>query len=211
MNLKREGFDCTNPLEPTILRSYFIDYSPSAKAYKTEGGEDKLFQEVAKFLLEVAFVSPRFYCMPKQRAAFIIATYEGDTIDWGYLNGEAPWNQMKRVQNNKPMKPIFGRWLMVLYPTASTEIRHNTPRKERGQPKSTSRAQREVPHEEWQEPEQTTVDTQGLEPTRQSVVEPQLEAKPQQEQEPIPSPDTPVMEPILTPNHQSQLVSEWIT
>ena len=97
LNLKREGFDGTNPLEPTILRSYFIDYSPSAKAYKTEGGEDKLFQEVAKFLLEVAFVSPRFYCMPKQRAAFIIATYEGETVDWGYLIGEALWDQLKGV------------------------------------------------------------------------------------------------------------------
>mgnify|MGYP006889244612 FL=1 len=52
-------------LKPEILRSYFGAYSPSAKAYKTLGGQDEFFQEVAKFLLEVAFVSPRFYGMPK--------------------------------------------------------------------------------------------------------------------------------------------------
>ena len=197
--------DGIDPLKLELLRSYFRGYSASAEAYKTQGGEDELFQEVAKFLLDVAFVSPRFYCMCVCSARFIIVTYEGDTIDWGYLNGEALWDQVKRVQNSKPMKPIFSQWFTVLYPTTSTEIRHNTPRKERGQPESTSRAQKEVPREEWKEPKPATNDTQELEPTRQ------LEAKPQQEQEPIPSLDTPVMEPILTPNHQSQLVSERIT
>ena len=38
----------------------------SAKAYKTQGGIDEFFHEVAKFLFEVACVSPRFYYMPKQ-------------------------------------------------------------------------------------------------------------------------------------------------
>ena len=52
-------------LKPEILRSYFSAYSPSAKAYKTLGGQDEFFQEVTKVLLEVAFVSPLFYGMPK--------------------------------------------------------------------------------------------------------------------------------------------------
>ena len=38
--------------------SYFGEYSPLAKAFQTQGGEDKCFHEVAKFLLEVGFVSP---------------------------------------------------------------------------------------------------------------------------------------------------------
>ena len=36
---------------------------------------------IGKFLLEVAWVSPRSYCMPKYRARFIIATNEGQKID----------------------------------------------------------------------------------------------------------------------------------
>ena len=64
-----------------VLESYFGEYSPSAKAYRTQGGEDVFFHDVAKFLLEVAWVSPRSYCMPKYRARFIIATNEGQKID----------------------------------------------------------------------------------------------------------------------------------
>ena len=48
----------------------------------SHGSEDNVFQEVAKFMLEVAFVSPRFYYMPKQRAWFIISTYEGEFFYW---------------------------------------------------------------------------------------------------------------------------------
>ena len=54
-----------------------------------QGGEDEFFDEVTKFLLKVGFVSPRFYCMPKKRARFIIATYEGEVFDWGLLSAEA--------------------------------------------------------------------------------------------------------------------------
>ena len=51
-------------LDPEVLWSYFGDYSPSSKEYQTQGGQDEFFHKVAKFLLEVAFISPRFYCMP---------------------------------------------------------------------------------------------------------------------------------------------------
>ena len=44
------------------------EYSPSAKAFQTMGGQDEFFHEVAKFMLEVAFVTPRFYGMPRMRA-----------------------------------------------------------------------------------------------------------------------------------------------
>ena len=68
-------------LNPKVLRSYFGEYSPSAKAYKTDDGKDEFFQELAKFMLVVAFVSPRFYGMPKQREGFIVSTYEGEIFD----------------------------------------------------------------------------------------------------------------------------------
>ena len=58
LNLKREGFDVVQKIDKETLRSYFGEYSPSAKAVQTMGGLDEFFHEVAKFMLEVAFVTP---------------------------------------------------------------------------------------------------------------------------------------------------------
>ena len=74
-------------VKPEILESYFGEYSPLAKAYRTQGVNDVFFHDVAKFLSEVACVSPWSYCMPKQRDGFIIATYEGEKIDLGWITG----------------------------------------------------------------------------------------------------------------------------
>ena len=81
-----------------MLQSYFGEYSLSENSYLTTIGQDVFFHEVAKFLLEVAFVSPRQYCMLKQRAGFIIATYENATVDWGYLTVVAIREQFHNVQ-----------------------------------------------------------------------------------------------------------------
>ena len=97
MNLKREGFDTVQKMDKDLLRSYFGEYSPSAKAYQTQGGEDEFFHDVTKFMLEVAFVSPQFYCMPKKRAGFVISTYEGEIFDWGLLMAEALREQLTGV------------------------------------------------------------------------------------------------------------------
>ena len=97
------------------LRSYFGEYSPSAKAFQTY--VEKFFHEVAKFILEVAFVTPRFYSMPKKRPRFIIATYEGENFDWGLLSAEVLRDQLYGVQQKgKMMKTIFARCLSVLFP-----------------------------------------------------------------------------------------------
>ena len=84
-----------------------------------------------KFLLKAACVSPRHYCMLKQRAGFIIATYEGSKVDWGYITGVALTEQLRGVQQKKPMKPIFAWWLTVLCPTRATEPRRKTHEKRR--------------------------------------------------------------------------------
>ena len=108
------------------LTSYFSEYSPSGKSYQTQGGEDKFFHKVGKFLLEVAFVSPRFYCMPKKRVGFIISTYEGEVFDWALWTAEALREQLNGLQSGKPMKLIFTKWLAVLCPTPSSESRQST-------------------------------------------------------------------------------------
>ena len=115
LELKREGFDVVQKMDKDVLRSYFGEYSPSMKAFQMQGGADEFFHEVAKILLEVAFVNPKFYCMPKKRATFIIVTYEGEIFDWGLLSADALREQLYGVQEGKPMKPIFDRWLSVLF------------------------------------------------------------------------------------------------
>ena len=175
LNLKREGFDAVQKMDKETLRSYFGEYSPSAKAFQTMGGQDEFFHEVAKFMLEVAFVTPRFYGMPKKRAGFIIATYEGEKFDWGLLSAEALREQLSGIQQKgKMMKTIIARWLSVLFPPQSSENR----REERRQ----ARARRPVPREEWQEEESAQAETIQPEPEQQQPVQP-----PVPEATPVPS------------------------
>ena len=63
--MKKEGYDEMDTLKADILQSYFSEYSPSLKAYETQGGDNLFFHDVVKFLLEVPCVSPHSYCMPK--------------------------------------------------------------------------------------------------------------------------------------------------
>ena len=117
LEMPRGGFDAVKKVTEEGLRSYFGEYSPSTKAYQAQGCRDVFFHEVAKFLLEVGFVSLRFYCMPKKRAGFIIAAYEGDIFDLGLLSAEALREQLYGVQKGKPMKTASARWLLLLFLT----------------------------------------------------------------------------------------------
>ena len=58
-----------------------FEYSLSSKAYRTQGGQNLLFGEVARVLMEYRFVHPRPLAIPKYRAGFVIATYEGLKVD----------------------------------------------------------------------------------------------------------------------------------
>ena len=48
-----------------IIESYLGGYSTSTKAYRTQGDSDFFFREVAKFLLEVAYLNSITYYIPK--------------------------------------------------------------------------------------------------------------------------------------------------
>ena len=50
---------------------------------------DIFFRDVIKFLLEITYVHPKSYGMPKHKADVIIATYQGNPIDWGFVTGVA--------------------------------------------------------------------------------------------------------------------------
>ena len=63
------------------LEKYFSKYFTTTKTYKTQSGPDAFFKEAVKFLLEIAYVHPKTYGIPKNRVGLIIATYEGTTVD----------------------------------------------------------------------------------------------------------------------------------
>ena len=65
LEMPRGSFNAVKKVTKEGLRFDFGAYSPSAKAYQTQGGRDEFFHEVAKFLLEVGFLSPRYYFMPQ--------------------------------------------------------------------------------------------------------------------------------------------------
>ena len=66
LNLNNEGYNEMDNLEEDVLQSYFGPYLASAKSHLINGAPDVFFQDVAKFLLEVALLSPCCYCMHAQ-------------------------------------------------------------------------------------------------------------------------------------------------
>ena len=62
----------------TTLKEYFGMYSISRKAYRTYGGPNKSFGEIARILMEYEFVHTNPTSMPKNTAIIIIRKYEGE-------------------------------------------------------------------------------------------------------------------------------------
>ena len=180
LQLRRGGFYAVQKVSDDSLRSYFSAYSPSAKAYQTYGGRNLFFHEVARFLLEIAFVNPRFYCMPKKRVGFIIAAFEGEELDWALLLVEALREQLHGVQNGKPMKAIFARWLSVLFPAQESE---NQSEVRRTIPVQPPRRRRQVLREEWIEEESTHDNTMHTEFDQSKQVQQSTQSTSQQEQD----------------------------
>ena len=99
-----------------ILERYFGEYSTSAKAYKTWEVPNPFFREVAKFLLEVGCVHTNAYGMPKQKAGIVIATFQGQAIDWGVITGPTLREGLHAFQTGKKLRPIILQYLIVLFP-----------------------------------------------------------------------------------------------
>ena len=88
LDLKRGGEHEVEIPPHTTLKEYFGMYSISGKAYRTYGGPNKFFGEIARILMEYAFVHTNPTSMPQNKAAIIIREYEGDKIDWCIITGE---------------------------------------------------------------------------------------------------------------------------
>ena len=94
-----------------ILIEYFGEYSLSSKAYRTQGGEDPLFREVAHVLLEYGFVHSRPPAIPKYRAGFVLAAYEGLKVDWGTIIIECLKSAIEFLVEGKKSWTGVARWL----------------------------------------------------------------------------------------------------
>ena len=110
-------FTIDNPT-PAQLRKYFGEYSLASKAYRTQGGEDPLFREIARVLHEFGHVYPRPPCMPQNRADLIIATYEGVKVDWPVVIADGLYVAIDSVRGKEGRKiwTAVAQWLTLLAP-----------------------------------------------------------------------------------------------
>ena len=119
----RRGGDHEVEIPPTeTLEAYFGTYSVTGKAYRTYGGPDKAFGEIARVLMEYAFVHANPTSMPKNKAAIIIGAVEGRRIDWGILIGEGLRAAVSSFQAGKKMVSVLPHFLAILYPSSSPPL-----------------------------------------------------------------------------------------
>ena len=103
----------------TTLKEYFGTYLISGKAYRTYGGPNKSFGEIACILMEYAFVHTNPTSMPQNKAAIIINEYKGNKIDWGIIIGEGVRATLPSFQSGKKLLSVMTHFLTVLYPPPS--------------------------------------------------------------------------------------------
>ena len=99
-----------------ILFEYFGEYSLSSKAYRTQGGQNLLFGEVARAMMEYGFVHPRPPAIPKYRVGFVIAAYEGLRVDWLHFITEGLKDAIGNLVEGKKSWAGIAQWLTVLVP-----------------------------------------------------------------------------------------------
>ena len=155
-------------LETEVLESYFGPYSPSAKSY---GGKRCFLSWCCKVFVGCGLCQSTTVLYAQTEGRFCNRYIWRLEVQLGYITSVALREQLCGVQNGKPMKLIFARWLTVLCPTRVVDAWWKASRKEKGQssqaqPKESVR--RTIPWEEWQEELETEIhhqpDTQVLEP-----------------------------------------------
>ena len=108
LNLKNVGYNFMDILVDDVLQSYFRDTLLRRNyTWQTDG---KMFSSMmwrsfcCKWLL---WAHDNIVHMLKQWAWFIIAAYEGQTVDWGYLSVVEIREQFHNVPKGKLMKPLI--------------------------------------------------------------------------------------------------------
>ena len=139
-------FQIDNPTSEQFIK-YFGEYSLASKGCWTQGGEDTLFQEIARVLHEYGHVYPRPPVMPQNRAGMIIATYEGIKVDWPVLiaDGLCAAIDVVRGKDGKEGRKIWHavtQWLTLLVPPVeAVQTKKRTRTADGSTPKTTSKRQ----------------------------------------------------------------------
>ena len=115
-----EGLQAIENPTTKILDEYFGEYSIVSKAYWMQGGENLLFRETAKVLLEYGFVHLRPLTMPKNRTDFIIATFEGLRVDWPLITANSLRKANATIVDGKKAWAKISQWLTILAPPEMT-------------------------------------------------------------------------------------------
>ena len=137
-------FQIDNPTSEQLIK-YFGEYSLASKGYRTQGGEDTLFREIARVLHEYGHVYPRPPVMPQNRAGMIIATYEGIKVDWPVLiaDGLCAAIDVVRGKDGKEGRKIWHavtQWLTLLVPPVeAVQTKKRTRTADGSTPKTTSK------------------------------------------------------------------------
>ena len=124
-----------------IFFEYFGEYSLSSKAYRTQGGENPLFGEVARALMDYGFVNPRPPAIAKYRAAIVIATFEGLQMDWLHFITEGLKEAIKHLAEGKRPWVGISQWLTVLVPP-TTPVKQAKRGRQETTPKKTTKRRR---------------------------------------------------------------------
>ena len=119
------------------------------KAYRTYGGPNKFFSDIARILMEYVFAHTNPTSMPQKKASIIITAYQGGIVDWGILMGGVRAT-LSSFQSGKRFLPVLTHYLTVLYPSPTTPISPTPPPKMQRQ-----RALNFTPFE-WEDPAPTS-------------------------------------------------------
>ena len=119
LDMKRGGDHEVEIPPSTTLEEYFGMYSISRKAYRTYGGSNKAFRDIACILMEYAFVHTNPASMSQNKAAIFTSEYEGNKIDWGIIMGEGVRAALASFQSGKKLLSVMTHFLTVLYPPPS--------------------------------------------------------------------------------------------
>ena len=113
------------------------------KAYRTQGGEDALFREIARVLHEYGHVYSRPPSMPQNRAGLIIATYEGVKVDWPVLIADGLCAAIESVRGKEGRKigTAVAQWVTLLEPPIEPVKTTKRGRTMEGTPKTASKRQ----------------------------------------------------------------------
>ena len=81
-----------------------------------QGGEDPLFREVARVLLEYGFVHSRPPAIPKYKVGFVIAAFEGLQVDWTTIIADCLRSTIASLVEGKKEWTGLAQWLTLLVP-----------------------------------------------------------------------------------------------